>query len=138
MKQAELHKSQAHWELSRYSTSPKYTPNVQNAREAREEIGAFVVKAVNRSFAFISIFNLGTSTTSDSEHANFASLAFPAPLNSLPNSLDVFTFVLLVEVARFHVGRTCSIRVVQQALYTRQDSGNIIRRAPPILQDIQA
>lgn len=87
-------------------------------------------------------------------------LILPTLLHCLPHPLGVFFPVVLVEVRRLDVGRRASIRVVKQTvpaasasplsfciadssvyispLNARQDSSNIVRRAPAVLQDVQA
>lgn len=96
---------------------------------------------------------------------------FPALLHRLAYPLGIFLPVVLVEVARFHVGGARGIGVVEKTvnkdpristltlypfpfdayasklcsakgemdipLHTRQDRRHIVRRTPPILQDIQ-
>lgn len=65
-------------------------------------------------------------------------LALPALLNSLANPLGVLPPVLLVKITGLNVGRACSVRIIKQTLYARQDCSNVVGGTPAVLQDIQA
>jgi hypothetical protein len=83
---------------------------------------------------------------------------FPALLNRLPNSLGILFAVVLVEVGRFDVCGGSGVRVVEQTgagkplvrvkecqrpqpnqpLNARKDRCHIVRRAPTVLQNVEA
>lgn len=89
-------------------------------------------------------------------------LALPALLHSLPHPLGVLSAILLVQVAGLDICRGRRVGVIEQTtvhiiesaytglrlsihhqiqnspLYAGQDRSHIVRRAPPILKNIQA
>lgn len=82
----------------------------------------------------------------------------PALLNNFPYSLLILLLILPVQIRRLHVCRTIRVWIIKQTipvsvshrpfyqtallenipLNTRQNRSHIVRRTPPILQDVQA
>jgi len=52
----------------------------------------------------------------------------PTLLDSLPHPLRILLAIILVQITRLDVRRTARIRIIQQALNTRQDGRHIVRR----------
>ena len=61
----------------------------------------------------------------------------PTLLNSQLHPPNILLHILPIQLRRLRIRRTIRVRIVQQTLYARQDRSNVIRRRPPILQNIQ-
>ncbi|KAI9069717.1 hypothetical protein FKP32DRAFT_42608 [Trametes sanguinea] len=62
----------------------------------------------------------------------------PALLDRRPHPAHVLLHVLPVELRRLRVRRAVRVRVVQERLDRGQDRRDVVRRRPPVLEDVQA
>lgn len=70
-------------------------------------------------------------------HLYSSHLIFPTLFDGLLYSFVVFSSVLFVEVAGFDICGGTRVRVIEETLYASEDGGNIVCRAPSVLQDIE-
>jgi len=84
----------------------------------------------------------GTSckrATSSKSGSSALSLARdPALLHDGTDPFLVLSLIFLVQLRSLRVGRGIGIGLVEQRLNGGEDGGDVVRRTPPVLQDVQA
>ena len=72
-------------------------------------------------------------------HRHFLSLLRiqPTILDRRLHPPHILLHILPVQLRRLRVCRTIRIRIVQQTLDGRQDRGHVVRRGPPVLEDVE-
>lgn len=70
-------------------------------------------------------------------HFRFLFRIQPALLHRRLHSSHILLHILPIKLCGFRISWAIRVRVMQQTLYRCQDRGDIIRRGPSILEDVQ-